>query len=85
MSNTQTHTMNNYRNTLTAAARVLSIMRDDAQREIEELESGSIPTLPNQLAAAKYRRTYAADALEALLCVDPEQAKGAERYMRSRI
>jgi len=76
--------MNNYRNTLTAAARVLAVMRDDAQREIEELQSGSTPTIPRQIEAAKYRRTYALNALEALLCVDPKKSKEAEMYMRAR-
>ena len=72
--------MNNYRNTLTAAARVLSIMRDDAIKEVDELRQQG-----GNYRAAEYRRDYATQALEAVLCLDPDEAKEAERYMRARL
>jgi len=81
--------MNNYRDTLTAAARILSIMRDDAQREMEQMQAQGLHSTSyaegRKYESAGYRRLYATEALEALLCVDPEHSKAAEREMRARI
>ena len=54
-------------------------MRDDAIKEADELRQQG-----GNYRAAEYRRDYASQALEALLCVDPENAKDAERWMRAR-